>query len=367
MMRKFPLNLGGIEYDVQICDDIFLNLDSYVAKVSPHGNKVYIIDKFIDKKYFQEGSLLQKKIGSFYYVVSGKKNNKSFYSALKIFEFLDSNNIARDATIVAIGGGVIGDLAGFIASCWYRGVNLIHVPTTFLAAVDSCVGGKTALNFRNTVNAVGTYHHPKAILIDTKILSELPQREIASGFGEIIKYGMLGCVEIIDLLRDEKFDFQSKLGKLVELSLKEKERYVRGDIKESSSRLYLNFGHTIGHAIEFSTIFNGEESLRHGEGVGLGMLAIFRIGIHLGYLSERDLILLKVLLDKFNLPTSYFSSQLGLSRQALTERVLNLCFKDKKRTQTELRLVLLNGIGNPFMHKTSDRELISKGIMEVIL
>jgi 3-dehydroquinate synthase len=366
-MRKFQLNLGNVEYDVQISDDIFKNLDSYLLQTNHCGNLVFVIDEFIEKKYFPKGSLMHKKLGLFYYVVSGKKNNKSFYSAMKIFEYLDNSNIARDGTIIAIGGGVIGDLGGFIASCWYRGVNLIHIPTTLLAAVDSCVGGKTALNFRNTVNAVGTYHHPKAIFVDTKILSELPLREIASGFGEIIKYGVLGCNQIIDLLQDINFEFPDKIGELVELSLTEKEKYVRGDIKELSSRLYLNFGHTIGHAIEFSTIFNGEETLRHGEGVGLGMLAIFRIGIHLGYLSESDIDLLRALLNKFKLPTSYCASQLGLSQQALVERVLNLCFKDKKRTQTELRLVLLDGIGNPFMYKTSDRQLISKGIMEVII
>ena len=146
----------------------------------------------------------------FLYVLPGKKNNKSFYAVLKVFEFLEKNNISRDATIVAVGGGVVGDLAGFVASCWYRGVDLIHIPTTLLSAVDSCLGGKTAINFRNTVNAIGSYHHPKAIFIDTKILLELPQREISSGYGEIIKYGMLGCTGITEILSDVNFDSSVK-------------------------------------------------------------------------------------------------------------------------------------------------------------
>ncbi len=366
-MKKFNVNLGGVQYSVKVADNIFLNLEDYLFQNKPRGDLVFIIDEYIQKKYFPEDSPIRKNSNFFFYVLPGKKGNKTFYSALKVFEFLDFNNIARDATIVAVGGGVVGDLAGFVASCWYRGVDLIHMPTTLLSAVDSCLGGKTALNFRKTVNAIGSYHHPKAILIDTKVLSELPQREIASGFGEIIKYGMLGCNEIIEILQDLNFDFSNKSGKLVELSLKEKEKFVKGDIQESSNRLYLNFGHTIGHAIEFSTIFNGEESLRHGEGVGLGMIAVFRVGIQLGYLSENDLEMLKTLLSKFALPISFSASKLGLSRGSLVDRVVDLCFRDKKRTKTDLRLILLDGIGKPFIYKTSDRELIAKGVMEVII
>jgi len=366
-MKKFNVNLGSEEFEVQIADDIFSNLDDYLVQSKPKGDLVFIVDEFIQEKYFPEHSPIRNKLGCFFYVLPGKKNNKSFYSALKVFEYLDLNNIARDATIVAVGGGVVGDLAGFIASCWYRGVDLVHIPTTLLSAVDSCLGGKTAINFRNTVNAIGSYHHPKAILVDTKILTGLPPREVSSGFGEIIKYGMLGCSEITNILQDINFDFSNSVEELVELSLREKERFVKDDIQESSKRLYLNFGHTIGHAIEFSTIFNGQESLRHGEGVGLGMIAIFRIGIQLGYLSENDLTLLKTLLSKFMLPTSFSAVNLGLPKESLVDRVVNLCFKDKKRTKSDLRLILLNGIGKPFIYKTADKELIAKGVMEVIV
>ena len=282
-------------------------------------------------------------------------------------EILDFKNISRDSTIVAVGGGVVGDLAGFVSSCWYRGVDLIHVPTTLLSAVDSCLGGKTAINFRETVNAVGSYHHPKEILIDTQILTELPSREISSGFGEIIKYGMIGCERIISILESKDFELSTSIDELIELSLKEKERFVKDDIKETSNRLSLNFGHTIGHAIEFSTIFNGEETLRHGEGVGLGMLAIFRIAVQLNYLAEDDLKLLRSLLTKFSLPISFNATSMGLSRDSLVDRVVRLCLKDKKRVKSDLRLILLDGIGNPFIYQTSDEELLAEGVREVIL
>ena len=187
---------------------------------------------------------------------------------MRVFADLYKKNVSRETTIIAVGGGVIGDLAGFIASCWYRGVNLIHIPTTLLAAVDSCVGRKTAINFRNTVNAVGTYHHPVSILIDTDLLNSLPDREIASGFGEIIKYSTLGANQITKILEEGRDKSLQQLSKLISLCLKEKEKLVRGDVKESSNRLFLNFGHTIGHAIEFSTFFNGTETSTSWRGSG---------------------------------------------------------------------------------------------------
>ena len=366
-MKKFNIDLGSVKYPVRISDDIFKNLENYLLKANPLGTFVFIVDEFIYENYFLKNASIFEKECFFFYIVSGKKNNKSFYSALKVFEYLDFKNISRDSTIIAVGGGVVGDLAGFVSSCWYRGVDLIHIPTTLLSAVDSCLGGKTAINFRDTVNAVGSYHHPKEILIDTQILLALPSREISSGFGEIIKYGMIGCERIVSILQNKDFELSASLDELIELSLKEKERFVKDDIKETSNRLFLNFGHTIGHAIEFSTIFNGEETLRHGEGVGLGMLAIFRIAIELNYLVEDDLKLLRSLLSKFSLPVSYSATSLGLSRDALVDRVVSLCLKDKKRVKSDLRLILLEGIGNPVIYKTSDEELIAKGIREVIL
>lgn len=365
-MLNFNLNIESTDCSVRIADNLFPKIDIYLKEVSKNKKLVFVVDEYIAEKYFSEDLVTPKRSEKCFFSVPGKKNSKTFYSALKIFEFLDDRDIARDAIIVAIGGGVIGDLAGFVASCWYRGVDLIHVPTTLLSSVDSCIGGKTAINFRNTVNAVGSYHHPKAILIDTKVLLSLPDREIASGFAEIIKYCMLGADEIFKIIRDSNFDLSKSICKLIELSLIQKEKFVRNDIKESSNRLYLNFGHTIGHAIEFSTIFNGEETLRHGEGVALGMIAIFKIGVDLGLLSDRDMNILLDLLKKFKLPINFQASRLGLSRDILVERIVELCFKDKKRTKDVLRLVLLDGIGNPFIYTTNDRNLISKGVMQVI-
>jgi len=365
-MNRFTINLGDVEYPIYINDDIFGDFEKRLRALNVGGNFVIIVDEYIWRLKLDAFLRLHNNPAFHIYKIPGEKNNKSLYSAMKVFEYFEENNISRDSTIVAIGGGVVGDLAGFVASCWYRGVNLIHIPTTLLSAVDSCVGGKTAINFRTTVNAVGTYHHPKAILIDLGLLRHLPPREISSGFGEIIKYSCISNSEINNLLEIGNIYDLKYLSKLIELSLKEKEKLVRNDIKESSKRLFLNFGHTIGHAIEFSTVYNGKETLRHGEGVALGMLAIFRICIKLGYLADIDLDTLRLKLLKCNLPVFFNSLDLGTSRDSLVERIVELCFKDKKRTQDCLRLILVNESSQPFIFKTSDRDLIEIGVREVI-
>jgi 3-dehydroquinate synthase len=365
-MIDFKIDLGSVSYPVKIDKNIITNFDNHINKFRPSGSIVILIDDRVGRLHVKALNEWRNNDRYHIYVVPGGKNSKTFYSVLKIFEYLDLNNISRDSTIVAIGGGVIGDMGGFIASCWYRGIALIHVPTTLLSAVDSCVGGKTAVNFRSTVNAVGTYHHPCAILIDLDMMYALPDREIKSGFGEIIKYACIGADHIKKILENSKIDNLDQLGTLIHYSLKEKERFVRDDISETASRLYLNFGHTIGHAIEFSTIFDGEETLRHGEGVALGMLAIFKICVKLGFLEQMHIDSLKQMLIKYGLPIDINSQNYGIDRCYLIERIVDLCFKDKKRVMNELRLILIRSDFNPFIYKTSDRKLIEYGVMEVV-
>lgn len=366
-MVTFDIDLGSVKYPIYVGSGIAVNLESTLNKICPLKNFVVIADISIVALNCELFKRLNRNGAYRVYHVLGEKNNKSLYAAMKIFEYLEEYNIPRDITIIAIGGGVVGDLAGFVASCWYRGVDLIHIPTTLLSAVDSCLGGKTAVNFRNTVNAVGTYHHPKAILIDLELLKMLPNRELSSGFGEIIKYACIGSHDIKDLLNKGSIYDLKYLQQLIEMSLKAKEKLVYHDINESSKRLFLNFGHTIGHAIEFSTLYNGKESLRHGEGVALGMVAIYKICIELGYLKESDLISLKQILLKYDLPVNFKSSLLQASRKSLIDRIVDLSFKDKKRTASKLRLVLIDEKNQPFMFMTSDRNLIRIGVEEIVI
>lgn len=360
------IDLGEASYPVFIGEGLLINLNEILESVLGESNFFIIVDENINELY---GDLLAKGVGSSktnFFVIKAGKDNKNFSAAMSVFAELDEKNISRDSTIIAIGGGVVGDLAGFVASCWYRGTNLVHIPTSLLASVDSSLGGKTAINFKKTVNAVGTYHHPKAIIIDTDLLMSLPSREISSGFGEIIKYAVIGNHEIKDKLTHLRKMSPSELAWYVSKSLRTKEQFVCNDVQEGSKRLILNFGHTIGHAIEFSTIVNGKELLRHGEGVALGMLAVFYISKHLGYLKEHDIEWLTSRLRAYNLPTSLQANNISISRERLIDIIVDLAFKDKKRIKKVLRLILLKSICNPFIYETDDRELIRFGVQAVI-
>lgn len=367
MIEETLIDLGSVSYPLFVGPGLIRKISSDYSLYGGKGRAYVIIDEYIYSNFCSQIQEMEDRLGAVVYKVKAGKGNKTFATAMRIFADLDKQNVSRDSTILAIGGGVIGDLAGFIASCWYRGVNLIHVPTTLLSAVDSCLGGKTAINFKRTVNAVGTYHHPVSILIDTQLLAGLPEREIASGFGEIVKYSVLGASEITNILERGRDVSLDRLGSLISLSLKEKERFVKGDVRESANRLFLNFGHTIGHAIEFSTVFNGSEMLRHGEGVALGMIAIFRICISRGLLQESDMERLKGMLSEHGLPIYFEASSVDMSAERLSEKVVDLAFKDKKRTSNKLRLVVVNGWGRPELYPTDNPELIALGVKEVVV
>jgi|TARA_Y100000996_G_scaffold322772_1_gene258836 3-dehydroquinate synthetase len=298
------------------------------------------------------------------------KESKTFYALTNIFSTMEKLNIPRSGKIIAIGGGVIGDVAGLAASLWYRGCDLVHVPTTLIASVDSCLGGKTAINFNTTINAIGNYHHPSKIIIDTDLIKNLPDRELKSGLGEVIKYSVLGNSEITKMLNSLKYDEIIKLNnlkKLIELCLKQKAEFVTGDIREQNKRLLLNLGHTIGHALEVNSIVDGNEQLRHGEGVALGIIAISKVAVEVGYLDTQDLEKISALVNKFGLPTLVSPELFACNRDLLIEKCVVSAFKDKKRTTSGLRLILpTSSSGECKIFPTDSKDLLQKGIEFVI-
>jgi len=363
----FDCDLGHFNYPIHV-GNVVKEIDHYVTQVFSGNKIIIVIDEYIDNKYGQSiYPHLQGKYQISKHIVRGGKESKTMSSVLKIFNSLDNENFSRDSLMIGIGGGVIGDMAGFAASCWYRGMKLMHIPTTLLSAVDSCVGGKTAINLGDTVNAIGSYYHPVSILIDTGIIGELPAREVSSGMGEVIKYAAMYSKTISDTLDKKSYtEVVSELSWIITESLKTKALFVHGDINEDNKRLYLNFGHTLGHAIEFATILDGDETLRHGEAVGLGMISIFRISEHLGYIKEDQILWLKNILRKFNLPITYSASSLNMSKASLLHECMSLVVKDKKRKFNTLRLVILTSIRVPTIYETNDMDLIKIGFEEVI-
>ena len=363
--KLFTIDLGDVRFKVEIGSDTIIKLFS---KLKNKKKEVLII---IDNKIAE---IYIKKLKYFcdfnFVIIDGGKENKNFLTLEKIFSKLDNLNFPRCGKIVAIGGGVIGDISGLAASLWYRGCELIHVPTTLLASVDSCVGGKTALNFKSTINAIGTYHHPSRVIIDTKLLLKLPKRELKSGLAEIIKYSILGdkmiSQKLIDLEMSNFFNLNN-LNHIIELCLLRKAKFVKWDIKEKNKRLFLNLGHTIGHAFEINSIINGKEQLRHGEGVALGIIAISKISVLVGKLSKTDFQKIIDLIRKFDLPITISPAIFECEREYLITKCLESVFRDKKRTSKFLRLILpTTSSGNCEIFETDSRDLIRSGIEYVV-
>ncbi len=270
------------------------------------------------------------------------EQHKSLATAGRVFDVLVANRFGRDALVLALGGGVIGDLAGFVAACYQRGVDFVQIPTTLLAQVDSSVGGKTAVNHPGGKNLIGSFHQPREVLADTEVLRTLPEREFQAGIAEIIKYGLIcdrGFFEWleqnIDALarRDE-----SALARAIFRSCQIKAQIVGRDEREHGERALLNLGHTFAHAIEAAT---GYAEWLHGEAVGVGLLMAASMSQRLGALTPSDVGRVETLLQRAGLHTA--APRIGSTRALEYMRV------DKKVKSGRVRLVLLAALGEAYI------------------
>ena len=257
-----------------------------------------------------------------------------------IFTQLIEKQHDRKTTLIALGGGVVGDMTGFAASSYQRGVPFIQIPTTLLAQVDSSVGGKTAVNHALGKNMIGAFYQPQAVIIDTDTLSSLPEREFCAGMAEVIKYGLIADDEFFHWLEDNveallKRDSEA-LAYAIERSCLNKAKVVSADETEQGVRAILNLGHTFGHAIETFQRYRG---LLHGEAVAVGMIMAAELSMLCGSLTQRDVDRSKALIAAFSLPV--------VPPQAMqADDFMALMVRDKKVLDGQLRLVLLKGIGS---------------------
>ncbi|MBL0163411.1 MAG: 3-dehydroquinate synthase [Xanthomonadales bacterium] len=264
---------------------------------------------------------------------------KTFENAARVLDALARLGANRDATLIALGGGVIGDLGGFAAACWMRGIDFVQMPTTLLAMVDSSVGGKTGVNLAAGKNLVGAFHQPRAVVIDTSTLATLPEREFLAGLAEVIKYGAIGDAAFFAWLEKHAQALLARepdaLEAAIAASCRHKAGVVARDERELGERALLNFGHTFGHAIEVEA---GYGEILHGEAVAIGMQLAARLSSRLGLADAADADRLHALLMRFNLPTR-IPPDLDASR--LLERMR----LDKKSVSGQLRLILWRGTG----------------------
>jgi len=266
------------------------------------------------------------------------ERHKSLGTVGRVFDVLVANRFGRDALVLALGGGVVGDLAGFVAACYQRGVDFVQLPTTLLAQVDSSVGGKTAVNHLSGKNLIGAFHQPRAVLADTEVLATLPERELQAGLAEVIKYALvcdpaflLWLEHNIDALRRRD---SSALERAILRSCQIKAQIVARDEREHGERALLNLGHTFAHAIEAAT---GYTEWLHGEAVGVGLLMAASLSQRLGRLEPADVERVAALLQRAGLRTT--APQIGATRAA---EFMSL---DKKVRSGRVRLVLLAKLG----------------------
>lgn len=273
------------------------------------------------------------------FVLPAGEPNKALAECARAFEALAGMKASRDACVVALGGGVVGDLAGFVAATWMRGVDFVQLPTTLLAMVDSSVGGKTAVNLAQGKNLVGAFHQPRLVVADTDTLATLPERELRAGLAEVVKYGALGDAVFLDWIDAHAAALRSRhpdtVAQAIEVCCRHKAAIVARDERETGDRALLNLGHTFGHAIEAAT---GYSTLLHGEAVAIGMVLAARLSARLGLAGSAPAARLADLLARLGLPVALPA---GLDPRTL----LGYMRLDKKNASGRLRLILWRDAG----------------------
>ena len=371
-MIKIKVDIAEAEYHVFISRDAKKEIVNFLNSYTKNKKIIIVTDEFLEEHYAKQLKLLLEEKGFEVqlYVMKGGKVSKTFSEVLKIYGVLEINNFARDSTLIALGGGVIGDLAGFSASTWYRGMNMLHIPTTLMGMVDSSVGGKVAINFRETINAVGNYYHPIANYMDLDLIDTLSERDYISGLAEVVKCGLIADIDLIYYL---KLNSQAilrrdtdKLTHCIRRAIEIKVDHVKNDVKETGKRLLLNYGHTLGHAIEMATQTDKRETFRHGEGVSLGISAALCISESLLEFPSQHSDFIRSLLHSLQLPTEFSAAELGYDREELIGRCINLAQRDKKRKNNKLRFVLLDELGKASTYNDVNEHHIVNALENVI-
>jgi 3-dehydroquinate synthase len=360
-MNTLQLDLGERSYPIHIGSGLLDQADLYKKHIKGTFTAVVtnetIAPLYADKVVKTLESIGQKvKL----IVLPDGEAFKTWEVLQKIFDGLLENSADRKTTLVALGGGVIGDMTGFAAACYMRGIKFIQVPTTLLSQVDSSVGGKTGINHPLGKNMVGAFHQPQAVIADLDTLKTLPAEELAAGLAEVIKHGAIADSEFLSWIEKNQ-DALNKcdpaaMEHAVRRSCEIKSQVVAQDEKEGGIRAILNFGHTFGHAIEAGM---GYGAWLHGQAVGCGMVMAADLSVRVGLLSEAEASRLKKIIEAFHLPTQ--PPKLGV------DRFMELMSVDKKAEGGEVRYILLNGLGQAKIQTVDDdlviQTLIANGVV----
>jgi shikimate kinase/3-dehydroquinate synthase len=358
--RKVEVPLGARAYSILIGPGVLDEAGAEIARIAPGVHCAIVTDARVAPLYLDRlsASLDQAGLRSTPIVCPPGEATKCYAEFARVCDALIEARIERRDIVIALGGGVIGDLAGFCAASLRRGVRLVQLPTTLLAQVDSSVGGKTGINSRHGKNLVGAFHQPSLVLADTLCLDTLSEREFRAGYAEVVKYGLIGDRGFFEFLESnwrDAFAGGPARAEAIAVSCAAKARAVAADETEQGERALLNLGHTFGHALERLTGYDSAR-LVHGEGVAIGMVSAFRFSRDLGLCSGQDATRAEAHLKAVGLPTRMRDIP---GFDARTEDVLAAMRQDKKVDRGRLTFILARGIGQSFVARDVDEASVS--------
>jgi 3-dehydroquinate synthase len=349
-------------YDIVIGRDVLGSLGARIAALRPGARTAIVTDRSVAKHWLDktEAALAQADIASSRIIVEQGEGSKSYATLEKVSEALIAAKVERNDLVIALGGGVVGDLAGFAAAVLRRGVDFVQVPTTLLAQVDSSVGGKTGINSPQGKNLIGAFHQPVLVIADTAVLDTLPPRQFRAGYAEVAKYGVLGDAAFFGWLENNHADiFKGGAARehAIATSCRAKAAIVARDERETGDRALLNLGHTFGHALEAVTGFS--DRLFHGEGVAIGTVLAAEFSASLGMIPSSDAIRIERHLADAGLPT-HLQHIAGFAQEGLADAdtLMALMAQDKKVRRGKLTFILLEAIGRAVIAKDVEPALV---------
>ncbi|MFH1361048.1 MAG: 3-dehydroquinate synthase [bacterium] len=364
-MAKIKVDLKERSYEIIVGNNILTDLGELIER-NKWGREIFIItDPVVNGLYGEGLTGALKNFTVRTLIVPCGERFKNLRAMTKLYNGLVNLSAHRDALVIALGGGVIGDIAGFLAATYMRGLSFIQVPTTLLSQVDAAIGGKTGVNHPKGKNLIGAFYQPKLVLIDVQTLTTLPARELRTGLAEVVKYGVMQDYDFFKFLEENAHHLNTKaFGKpdtkraalkvweiIVTESAKIKAKVVAKDEKEADLRMVLNLGHTVGHALETSTDY---KVFNHGEAVAIGLVAAAKISELLGLLETKSVARIEDLLKKLGLPTSVKSLSI--------RKILRILKIDKKVKGDRVNFVLPEKIGKVIIKDDVPIDIIKKAL-----
>ena len=367
MTETLNVALAARSYDIQIGPGLLKQAGALVQPFLRQKRVFVLTDENVAALHLEtlRAGLADAGVSMQALALAAGEKTKGWQGLEQAVEWLIEQRVERSDIVVAFGGGVIGDLAGFAAAVLRRGVDFIQIPTSLLAQVDSSVGGKTGINSVLGKNLIGAFHQPKLVLIDTEVLNTLPQREFISGYGEVVKYGLLGDAHFFEWLEANGPDLAagSEAGRIhaIHRSCEMKAEIVARDEKEHGDRALLNLGHTFGHALEAATGYSSR--LLHGEGVAIGCALAFELSMRLGLCPQEDPSRVRAHLDKMGMKKDIADIEGDLPD---ADGLIGLMGQDKKVSDGKIAFVLSRGIGGAFVEKQVDMKAVKAVLQDAL-